>query len=180
MVEPPTLLGLAAIGLYGCVSLTCLFALAQGAWHNQRLGHVAVWTVLVLLFALLAIWRFFGIEEALRDLLREWLRDQGSYSSRRSLQRPLAGALIGLAAVGAMVWFYRAAQAVRGRRSVALVVAMASAAAMIALVLLRLISLSPVDQVLYGLKLNWVLDIGLSLTALGAAVFYARALNTPR
>lgn len=44
---------------------------------------------------------------------------------------------------------------------------------MITLVGLRLVSLSPVDKLLYGpLKLNWFADIGGSLAVLGLAAAY--------
>ena len=46
---------------------------------------------------------------------------------------------------------------------------------MIGVMVLRTISFSALDKLLYGpFKLNWVGDIGAALLVLGAAVFYLR------
>lgn len=129
-------------------------------------------------FTTLLILRVFGIEDALREMLRDWMRDEGSYSGRREIQSMLiAGALPICGAVG--FWLaYRATRNLRGRRNIALVAAIASSAAMVFLVMLRLVSLHAVDKALYGpLKLNWIVDTGSSIAVLIAAVIYVRMVR---
>lgn len=49
--------------------------------------------------------------------------------------------------------------------------------AMMMLLGLRIVSLHQIDQLLYGpKKLNWLVDIGASLLAMGAAVVYIRVV----
>lgn len=51
---------------------------------------------------------------------------------------------------------------------------------MLGLILLRTISFSAFDRLLYGpLKLNWVGDIGAASLVLGAALFYIRVARDP-
>ena len=157
---------------------------------NSRPGigwHARVWAGRAVIFALLALFRFIGLEEFIRDALRDWLRSQGNYEARRTIQRPIAAGLIVVAAAAAAIIFYRAAQVLRkagalhGRRALAAMIGFACTAAMIILVVLRLISLSPIDALLYGpLKLNWIADIGLTLAAMGAALFYVKVARSRR
>jgi len=78
-------------------------------------------------------------------------------------------------AVGAAIfaaWFYRTVRKRRSRPGIAVMVALGSAGGMIFLLMLRMVSFHPIDRLLYGLKLNWVVDIGTSLAVLGAALYY--------
>lgn len=174
-------LSLAASGIYVLVVAACVLATSSAIRERQQAWHIRTWLALAALFAGLVLMRLFDVEEVLRDALRDFLRYEHSYGERRNFQRPIASAIIALAALGAFVWFYRATRAIRGRRNIAAMAALAGGSAMVVLIILRLVSLSPVDSLLYGpLKLNWIGDIGLSVLVLGAGAFYSRIVRAAR
>jgi hypothetical protein len=170
----PSFLSLAAAVGYAAVVLACLGAATHAKSDRLDNAHTIGWVIIASFFALLLIARLLSLEELLRDELREWLRVSGDYEGRRAIQLPLAIAVM-IAAFGVLIWLYRGWIASRGRRDRAYLAAKAGVAAMIALILLRTVSFSTLDKLLYGpLKLNWVGDIGAALLVLGAALFYAR------
>lgn len=174
-------LSLAATFFYLLVSVTSLAAGLKARRFRQQRWHVRTWSLLGILFIALSVMRIFDIEELLRDELREALRSQGSYSGRRGFQRPVAASLLTICAAAGFWWAYRKLRAVRGRRNVAVMLGFASGAAMIPLIMVRLVSLSPIDALLYGpLKLNWIVDLGLSLLVGGCAFAYVRIVGSKR
>jgi hypothetical protein len=163
------------------VAATCAAAAYMAVSRQQARWHLTVWTVVALLFALLAVLRFLALEEMLRDSLRLALVMEGTYDERRSVQRPLVAALIVLAAAAAGWFSVRVLRGIRGRRNIAAVAAGLAASIMVFLVTLRLISLSPVDALLYGaFKLNWIVDIGSSMIACGCALTYWQVVGSRR
>jgi cytochrome bd-type quinol oxidase subunit 2 len=178
MTSNPSLLSLLAAGIYAVVAMACLIAAAIAQHRRQQAWHMRAWLLLAVFFIALAVLRWLGIEDALREDLRLLLRADDAYSERRNFQRPLAAIVVGLVGLGAMVWLYRGFRTVRGRRNVAVLAAGVGAFTMFGLVLLRLVSLSPVDALLYGpVKLNWALDIGSSVIVSCAAVYYIRLIS---
>jgi hypothetical protein len=172
------LLSIGAAGLYGGVVLLCVLAAATAAFRQQQGWHVTAWLLLALLFVVLCVLRVYGIEEAVRDDLRTLLYRDGVYDERRAFQRPMAASVLALVAIGFAIWIYRGFRTVHGRRNVAVLVACASAFAMVGLMSFRLISLSPIDKLLYGpIKLNWIVDLASSLLVLAAAGYYARLVG---
>lgn len=173
-----SIFSMSAAGLYGLVMLACVLAAVTAARYRQPPHHGRIWAVLAAVFLLLAFHRFTGFEEHLRSLMREQLRVHGTYEERRSLQGPLAVAVIVLfsAAVGWNLYFrWRTA---RGQRDRAVLVALGAAVTMLALVVMRIVSLHQVDVLLYGpLKLNWLTDLGTSAAVLAAALHYARLVR---
>ena len=117
--------------------------------------------------------RVFAVEEWLRSDLREMLYERHSYEQRRVLQEPLT-VLIIVGAAGAAAWImYFVMTSVKGRRNVALIAALGCSGGLFVLAAFRVISLHFIDDLLYGpLKLNWCLDLGLSLSALACGVRY--------
>lgn len=173
-----SILNLFASGLYGCVLFACLAAAVTARGSRQLPGHIRTWVLLALFFAALIPLRLLEVEEAVRDTLRAAMRAEGSYRERRDIQGPIVAAIILLAGCGSLALLYRTMRIVRGRRNVARVVALVAALTMLLLMALRMISLHAVDALLYGpVKLNWVVDLGTSLTVLGAAVYYVRLLR---
>ena len=167
-----------AVGLYLLVALAAAAGMLGAVRYRQAGWHIQVWLVVGAFFIILAVLRGLGVEDMWQNDLRAMMRADGAYQDRRDFQRPLAAGVIMLAGFAAFLWAYRGFRNVRGRRNVAVMVAMASASVMLALVALRLISLHPVDALLYGpIKLNWIIDIGSSLTVLGAAVYYLRLIS---
>jgi cation transport ATPase len=171
----PSLLSLSAAGLYLVVLLACLLAAFSAARYRQPPAHRVIWVGVAIVFVLLAVMRVTALEDIIRENLREMLRADQGYDQRRSIQRPLAVFVlfvVGTALAWALVHRWRAA---RGRRNMAVFIALAAISAMIVLVGLRIVSLHQIDGLLYGaVKLNWIIDIGASLTVLAAAGFYAR------
>lgn len=167
------MLGLTAAGLYLAVTAACVFAAlatrGEGAPRRAR----AIWLSIAGLFVILAASRLLNAEERARDMMRAWLNAGVGYESRRSVQGPIAAAVLaasGGAGIALLLGFRRARPDAR-----ALVWAMRAAAAMIVLVALRLISFHPVDAILYRpLRLNWLLDIGLTGVVGLAALAYVR------
>ncbi|MEM7780762.1 MAG: hypothetical protein AAF697_10260 [Pseudomonadota bacterium] len=130
------------------------------------------------LFLLLAASRGLGLEDILRAELRDWLRAEGVMGERRTWQGYVITAMILVFVTAAFLALYRATSRMAGRRNFATIIALASGAAMIGLIGLRMISLHAMDTLLYGpLKLNWVGDIGASMVAFTAGLVYIRLVR---
>lgn len=178
MLSDLSVFNLLAVALYLLVAVSALAAGGTGMLLRQAHWHWQVWVTIGLLFVALATLRGLGLEDQWQDAMRASLRAEGTYAERRDLQRPIAAVLIALAGAIAFFIVYRGFSRVRGRRNVAALVAATSAFSMVALVTLRLVSLHPVDALLYGpFKINWLVDIGSSLVVLGAAGYYVTVLR---
>ena len=80
-----------------------------------------------------------------------------------------------------MLVLQRWARNLRGRRNVARLAGVLAAAAMVCLMALRIASLHMIDALLYGpSKLNWVIDIGVCLVVLVAAIYYVQLVRARR
>lgn len=168
-----SILSFIAAGFYLVVLAGCVAAYLAAQRFRQPPSHWRTWAFLAISFLVLALLRLVGFEDSAREALRELLALEGSYDNRRSFQRPLAAGLVAVASAMVALGLMRQWQLARGRRNVALVIALAGLAVMVAMLGLRLVSLHQVDMLLYGpMKLNWILDLGASLTVLGAAVLY--------
>lgn len=176
--DGPSLLSLVAAGFYVVITMVCLLASGAASRLRQPPRHWQIWAAIALVFAVLATIRVMGLEDILRDALRDILRGERTYGDRRAFQRPLAaGALALVSLIGGFVLFNQA-RSVRGRRNVALLAATGSALVMALLIALRIISLHQVDSLLYGpLKLNWVIDLSASLLVLGSAAYYLKLVR---
>jgi hypothetical protein len=171
----PSILSLSAAGLYTLVLGVCLFAATTAGRHRQPFAHIRTWVLIAVIFGVLALMRIGGTEEVLRTILRDELRIEGGYAARRAWQRPAVLALT-VTFAGLFLWGllqqYRAAH---GRRNVALFAAFAAVGMLMFLMALRIVSLHQVDMLLYGpIKLNWIVDIGSSVSVMAAAVLYTR------
>lgn len=164
---------LVAAGLYTVIAmLSAAAALSAGRQRLQgRLSYA--WLGLAAFFALLVMVRLFDLEEIGRAELRAFFRARGAYEMRGEIQRPLAVVLLlAIAACGG--WFtFRILPSACGKAEQAICLAMMSAAGMLALIVLRMISLHMTDALLYGpLKLNWVADIGMACLVAASAVYF--------
>lgn len=179
----PSTMSLAGAIIYLAVLAACLLAVGTSKRFHQQPWHGRYWAVIAVVFAMLALGRVLALEDVVRDALRDFFRSQDAYGSRRDFQRPLAIAMVCVCVLLASAFFFRIARSVRGRRNVAVLVAGASTAGLIGLLMLRLISLHQVDAILYSgpVRLNWLLDIGASVTVAGAAALYMRTVaRNPR
>lgn len=181
MIEPPSMLSLVAAGFYVIVVSAVAVALLTARKQRQQAWHSRVWMFVALVFLALAASRVFSLEDLLRAELRDWLRAEGAIAGRRVWQGYLIAGAIAATSAGGLFACYWASRRIRGRRNLAVLVALGSTGAMLMLVAMRLISLHALDQLLFGpFKLNWIGDIGLSLAVLAASVFYVRILRQPR
>lgn len=171
-------LGISAAGLYLLVMAACLAAALTGKSRRQPSGHFRQWLLILGVFAAMLALRMFDLEEGFRQITRGSLRSDGTYEMRREVQRPLAAGLIVAFATVAFASVYRFARQGGGKRNMTVGVAAGAALTMTGLVGLRIVSLHQIDAALYGpLKLNWVIDVGASLTVLGAAIYYLHLIK---
>lgn len=178
MQEGPSMLSLAVAGLYALVALACILAAATAGRQGQMSWHWRTWALVAVLFILLAVLRVLAVEDALREHLRMMLYMEGTYEERRSFQRPIVASVVVVGATLAAWWFFQIARSIRGRRNIVTMIARVCAAVMMLLLTLRLISLHAIDAALYGpAKLNWIIDIGATLLALGCALAYWRIVG---
>ena len=175
----PSNLSLAAAVLYAVVLAVCLVAATTASRHRQPLAPRRAWLLIALFFAALALVRIGGLEEIVRSTLRAQMQAEGAYEGRRALQGAIFLGFTSLIAA-LFVWtMLKRFRATRGRRNFALFWAIVAVGSLVALMALRIISFHPVDALLYGpLKLNWVIDIGASLLAMGAAGTYVRLVSS--
>ena len=172
----PSLLSLIASALYLPVIVACVLAARGRGQASDGRG----WWWLALLFSCLIAWRIAGAEDFVREGLREGLRANDLYLDRRAIQWPIAIAL-GLVGVGLIALMARRILAAEGRRARLLAFAQMAGAAMMSLILFRLLSLSAIDYLLYGpAKLNWFLDLGLALAVFLCALNYRRLTKLKR
>ena len=178
MPPSPSMLSLAAAGVYLIVVLACIVAATASARTHQPATHWRGWLLLAVLFGVLIALRLTNAEELVRATVRASLRASGEYGERRSMQAPVVAALLAMLGISAFGLFYRATRGLRGRRNVVRLVASVAGAVMVALLVVRMASLHILDQLLYGpLKLNWVLDIGACLVVAGAAFQYVKIVR---
>lgn len=171
-------LSLAASGVYAFVLLSCTAAAITSRRFRQAPGHYWTWLTLAILFGVLIALRLAAAEEWLRATFRASVRASGEYDQRRQLQGPIVAAIFVIAGTGALALLYRTTRHLRGRRNVALLVAVFAALAMVFLLALRLASLHAIDALLYGgAKLNWLIDLGASLAVMLAAATYIRLVR---
>ncbi len=171
-------LSLAASGVYAFVVLACVAAATTSRRFNQAPNHFWTWLILATVFVVLIGLRLTAAEDLLRESLRASLRASGDYDQRREFQGPLVAAILVFASIGVLVLLHRAMRRLRGQRNVALLVAAFASLAMLFLIVLRLASLHAIDALLYGFKLNWVIDLGASLAVMLAAVAYIRIVKS--
>lgn len=173
-----SILSLIAASFYLVVLAGCMAAYIAARRFSQPSSHWRTWALVAIGFLVLALLRLVGFEDAAREALRHLLALEGSYDNRRSFQRPVAAGILAVASAMVALGLMRQWQLARGRRNVAVVIALAGLTVMVAMLGLRLVSLHQIDMLLYGpLKLNWVMDLGASVTVLGAAVMYVRYVS---
>lgn len=178
MTSTPSIPSLVAASIYVAAIGTCIYAAVVAARCRQGQGHVQTWVGVCLLFSVLAISRFLGIEQSITEFLREHLKDSGLYDVRRSWQAPVVAVVTMIAGALGLVFAHRFVERQHGRRNHARSVAFISSCVMIVLVALRLASFHAIDSVLYGpLKLNWVIDLGSTIAVVVAAAYYARIVR---
>lgn len=183
--QGPSALSLLGAGLYVVVALACAMAAIATRGAGEARSSPRGWLVIGVFFVLFALMRLLQTEDILRDLLRGLLEWSDAREGRRALQLPLSLLALAIAGVPA-VWLMRRIKAAGvWSRGSALDWARLATLCMVALIGLRLISLHWVDAVLFSpaigpLRINWMLDIGLSVAVLLAALAYAEKVRSSR
>lgn len=173
MIAGTSTLSLLAAALYLVVAGAAAAAAVEAARHRQIAWHLIAWGVIAGLFIWLALVRIYGLEDLLRGDLRMMLYAERTYEERRTLQKPLFALVFVIAAamVGGLTYFL--AKRVKGRRNVAVLLAIGCSGGLIFLAALRLVSLHSVDALLYGpFKINWFADLGMTIVVFACAVRY--------
>ena len=174
----PSIFSLMAAGLYIGVALSASVALSGAVMTRQLRWHVLSWAAVAALFVVLSLSRVLTWEEWLREELRLALRLEGTYVERRELQAPIVAVLFSITVALAVFWGSRLGRSVRGRRNAVTLVSLGCTGGLMFLVLLRIVSLHLIDELLYGpLKLNWIIDLGLSVGVLICGAFYFRIVT---
>lgn len=172
-----TWISIAGTAFYVLTALACLAAAASTKPSDNAADGYWVWILMAVCFSLLTVARLMQWEEVLHFGLKDALQSSGGYGDRRVWQALAVAAVVALGAAAA-IWFGRTMiRAGRGSLTPTFAsarLAMLSLAGMIVLIILRVISFHPVDRLLYGARLNWALDPGLTLMVLGAAIWAIR------
>lgn len=165
--------------LYAICALVALLPVRD----KMRQGHPGKpgWILVALfLFALVPL-RLGGVEEVVRDALREIIRADYDYRARGAWQAPLAAAAFTLAAL--VAGFFVLWRGMDLRRPVNL--AITGVFAMACLWLLRILSFHPIDRLIYAgpgpLRVNYLLELScLGCVALGSYLYFDRPRQKQR
>lgn len=172
-----SLLTLAGSTIYLTVAAICVLAFIYAFKRDRPMAERCAWLFAGGCFIVLALMRILGIEEILRDLLRQTLLANGTYTMRRTIQGPIAATAI-LTLFAILFGASGAWRPSRSRLDNAVRWGRLGLTTMAMLVALRLISFHPVDALLYkGPHLNWLIDIGSSLVVAMAGWQYTRLLG---
>lgn len=172
---------IAGVVIYVIVIALSAWAAQTALGRRQNFAERRSWVLVAASFLGLALLRLVNAEELLRQSLRQTIIDQGVYANRWDVQRPLVAVSMALAAV-LFVWIVRRLSVPIGDRlDLPVRVALLAVLGFVPLLALRVISLHGTDMILYHgpLRLNWVLDAGLSLTVAASALIYIWASHHP-
>lgn len=166
-----TLASVFGVVLYALTATLCALCVLAAMRTQKPTSEKINWTAITLFFVGLILLRGFLIEDNIEQAIRQTLRDGGDYASRRHYQSAIAISLVGVMAVAAFLG-YRIFARLRGRIEIIVFAANAACAAMIGLILLRVLSLHAIDRILYGFRINWIVDIGVTIFVGACAVGY--------
>lgn len=168
----------AILPLYLLVVLTALIAWQTAQRHGRSRSHSAHWIIVAIGFAGLMLIRIGELEVAARRWLRGSLESGGLYAERWEFQAPLAGIAI-CASAALTVYAVRAWPGPHSRSALLVWISRLALLGFVPLFGLRLVSLHTTDQLLYAgpVRLNWVIDGGLTLASLAAAGLYVANLR---
>lgn len=151
----------------------------KAATHRRPAVEALTWFAGAIYFALLAVMRLVEGEDRMRGSLRTILYEQGRYADRSAIQVVLT--LIAIVVVGGLIW--RMVHALRRHNSARrrCVLAMQSVIlGSMGLYAVRLTSWHMTDALLYAgpVRLNWVLELAVVLSACILPLVYVRYLRS--
>ncbi|WDF74670.1 hypothetical protein [Novosphingobium sp. KACC 22771] len=148
------------------LSAAYLVTAALAVLNSGRRGG-GLWRRIALLLALLALWRLMGTQGWLMQSLRGWSQSNALYEDRRLVQVPMLYLALGLLYLAGR----RGGLSLRRPRATT---AWVAAMGLVALAILRAISLHGTDALLYQpvgpLHLHHIIDIALCATILACAL----------
>ena len=185
----PSLLSLLAAGFYVIVACACILAARSKSARLSSDGspqrrHRVFWFWLAAAFFAFAIMRVLAVEDAARDILRALIAQEGQEGRTWEWRRPVQAGLVLLVSAGGLgAAAYLAKRWRDARGDLLAVVRLAAAmavAAMLVLMLVRIISLHFTDWLLFAgligpVRLNWIIDLGAGVTVLVCALISAKA-----
>jgi hypothetical protein len=177
------LVTLLALALYAAGCISAVGASAMAISRGRTRAEWVTWVLAVLTMSAVFLIRLYDLEDLARDLVREHLVASGAYADRWSFQAPVAAAIV-LVSAGCAWLALLSVQNFR-RRSRTQLLLLAGRFGMLGFVPLfavRIVSLHMTDQLLYAgpVRLNWVLDLGLTLMVGGSAAVYVLLLVSRR
>lgn len=174
-------LNLAGIFVYAIVVLLCATAAFSASGSPGQRAQIGGWLFCSAAFAVLALLRLFEIEDRFREALRHFGRAIGGYDDRAVLQVPLV-VLTVVGALAIVLFAYRVLRNGHVGEERHLTLALLALAGFVPLYALRTISWHVADMLLYGgsLRLNWVLDLALTVLVAGSALLFIRKRRRAR
>ncbi len=167
-MQPLTWISMAGAGLYIATALMCLAASRSVLKPNNSSDKAVPWSLISVLFCVFALARLLQWEEAVRLwLAAEFLASQ-DYADRRTWQAPVVGAVAMIGFIGSWATARRLLNN-KNKTLRSFYLAVISVIGLLCLITLRIISLHAIDQILYGMRLNWVIDPALTFLVAGAA-----------
>lgn len=169
-----SIMSVAVLWIYIATVVACFGAAIHG--RLSKAPGFNAWTAISMALIVLGAFRLFNGEDFVRNFLRESVRRAGHYDDRTPFQ--MAALVIAIVLAVALIWlawrYWPRARS--GRMNQAVAVARLSLLAFLPLYSVRIISLHATDALLYAgpIRLNWVLELGLLVTILAAAVTYQR------
>jgi hypothetical protein len=157
-IGDPSPMGWLTVALYFYAAYRC-FRLARGRATRLVKQESSVWWIFTLALLALGINKQLDLQTALTEIGRFMAREQGWYETRQIVQAEFLGlvAIAGLVSIVALVWITR-------RMPKATQLAVAGGVALIAFVAMRAASFHHFDRLIgrsfFGLRVNWVFEIG--------------------
>jgi len=175
-IGDPSVMGWLTVLMYFYAAHRC-FRLARGRAVKLVDREATVWWLFTLALAALGINKQLDLQTALTEIGRILAHEQGWYEERRAVQAGFIG-VVGLLGVvsgaGLILLTKRLPAATRA--------AMAGGVSLVAFIAVRAASFHHVDRLigrrLFGMKFNWVIEIG-SISIILAATYF-RALGPAR
>jgi len=171
--------------MYVGVALACLWAGRRHSGSRSNRSGASFWFLAAAVFLAMTALRLFAAEDLARDQLRQVLDQENAREWRRAIQIPLAVSL-GVIAAGLLIWMAKKLHHLRERpRSRLRLIAGMAMVAMAGLIALRIVSLHYTDWLLFSgligpIRLNWIIDVGASLSVLICAILHSRLSQAVR
>jgi hypothetical protein len=172
-IGDPSLMGWVTVALYFYAAYRC-YRLARGRDARLVKQEHRVWWLFTLALLALGINKQLDLQTALTEIGRIVAHEQGWYENRQVVQAEFIGlvAIAGLVCIVALVWITR-------RMPKATRLAVAGGVALVGFVAIRAASFHHFDRLIgrsfFGLRANWILEIGSIAVILVAAHLRARA-----